>query len=47
MYFALQQNFQGDKVAKTKADQIEIPKSAQTERKRKEDEEITFQKRRN
>ncbi|HYJ64507.1 MAG TPA: translation initiation factor IF-2, partial [Parafilimonas sp.] len=44
MYFALQQNFQSDKVAKTKADQVEIPKSAQTERKRKEDEEITFKR---
>src|SRR5437868_9542175 len=44
MYFALQQNFQGDKVAKTKADQVEIPKSAQTEKRRKEDEEITCRK---
>ena len=44
MYFALQQNFQSDKVAKTKADQIEIPKSIQAERKRKEEEEITFRK---
>lgn len=44
MYFAALQNFQSDKVAKTKADQVEIPKSAQTERKRKEDEEITFRK---
>src|SRR4030095_12767515 len=44
MYHALQQNFQGDKVAKTKADLVEIPKSAQTEKKRKEDEEISFRK---
>ncbi len=44
MYSALQQNFQGDKVAKTKADQVEIPKSTQTERKRKEDEEIIFKR---
>ncbi|MBS1746602.1 MAG: translation initiation factor IF-2 [Bacteroidetes bacterium] len=44
MYGALQQNFQGDKVAKTKADQVEIPKSTQTERKRKEEEEIVFKK---
>lgn len=44
MYTALQQNFQGDKVAKTKADQVEIPKSTQTERKRKEDEEIIFKR---
>ncbi|MEO8711127.1 MAG: translation initiation factor IF-2 [Parafilimonas sp.] len=44
MYEALQQNFQGDKVAKTKADQIEIPKTVQAEKKRKEDEEITFKR---
>ena len=44
MYEALQQNFQSDKVAKTKADQVEIPKSAQTEKRRKEDEEITFRR---
>lgn len=44
MYHALQQNFQSDKVAKTKADQVEIPKSAQAERRRKEDEEITFRR---
>jgi len=44
MYFALQQNFQSDKVAKTKADQIEIPKSVQSERKKREEEEITFRK---
>ena len=43
MYRSLQQEFQGDKVAKTKADQIEIPKGATTERKRK-DEEIVFRK---
>ena len=42
MYRSLQQEFQGDKVAK-KADQIEIPKGATTERKRK-DEEIVFRK---
>jgi translation initiation factor IF-2 len=44
MYEALQHNFQGDKNAKTKADQIEIPKSVQAERRRKEEEEITFRK---
>ena len=44
MYEALQHNFQGDKNAKSKADQIEIPKSVQAERKRKEEEEITFRK---
>lgn len=39
-YFALQKEFQGDKLAKDKADKIEIPKSAgsqQTEKKKKED----------
>ena len=36
MYEALQRNFQGDKVAKTKADQVEIPKSIQVEKKRRE-----------
>ncbi len=44
MYQALQHNFQGDKVAKTKADQVEIPKNVQAERRRREDEEITFRK---
>lgn len=44
MYEALQHNFQGDKNAKSKADQIEIPKIVQAERKRKEEEEITFRK---
>jgi translation initiation factor IF-2 len=41
MYRALQQEFQSDKVAKTKADQVEIPKAAANEaRKRKEEEEL-------
>ncbi len=44
MYRALQQEFQSDKVAKTKADQIEIPKNVQGEKKRKDEEEITFRK---
>lgn len=43
MYRSLQQEFQGDKVAKNKADQIEIPKSAPVEKKRK-DEEIILKK---
>ena len=44
-YHALQTEFQGDKVAKNKADQIEIPKGAQGEAKKKKDEEeITFRK---
>ena len=43
MYRALQQEFQSDKVAKMKSDQLELPKAAQGEaRKKKEDEEITF-----
>lgn len=44
MYKALQQEFQSDKVAKNKADLIEIPKSVQTERKKKDEEEIIFRK---
>ncbi len=38
-YYALQAEFQGDKVAKNKADQVEIPKGAQSEGKKKKDEE--------
>ncbi len=46
MYRSLQQEFQSDKVAKNKADLIEIPKSQQTERKRRDEEEIlTFNRR--
>src|SRR3954449_6309425 len=45
MYRSLQQQFQGDKVAKTKADQIEIPKgAAPPERKKRDEEEIVFRK---
>ncbi len=44
MYNALQREFQSDKVAKNRADQIEIPKGSVVEKKRKEDEEITFKK---
>ncbi len=43
MYRALQQEFQSDKVAKNKADLIEIPKAA-GERKRREEEEIHFRR---
>ena len=44
-YYALQAEFQSDKVAKNKADQVEIPKGAQAENKKKKDEEeITFRK---
>ncbi|MDB5248745.1 MAG: translation initiation factor 2 [Segetibacter sp.] len=45
MYRSLQHQFQGDKVAKNKADLVEIPKGVQQEgRKKREDEEITFYK---
>ncbi len=44
-YYALQAEFQSDKVAKNKADQVEIPKGAQAEgKKKKDEEEITFRK---
>ncbi len=42
MYRSLQEEFQSDKVAKNKADQIEIPKGVTPERKRKDEEEIVF-----
>src|SRR3954452_4217845 len=46
MYRSLQHQFQGDKVAKNKADLVEIPKGVQPEgRKKREEEEITFNKR--
>ncbi len=45
MYRALQQEFQSDKAAKNKADQVEIPKgSAGEAKKKKEEEEIVFKK---
>jgi translation initiation factor IF-2 len=45
MYRSLQQEFQGDKAAKIKSDQVDLPKGAQAEaRKKKEDEEISFKK---
>src|SRR5919197_785019 len=47
MYRSLQQEFQSDKVAKTKADQIEIPKGATTERRKRDEEEISFKNNRN
>lgn len=44
-YLALQSEFQGDKVAKNKADQVEIPKSLAAEaRKKKEEEESAHKK---
>jgi translation initiation factor IF-2 len=42
-YYALQAEFQGDKVAKNKADQVEIPKGTAAEgKKKKDEEEISF-----
>ena len=47
MYRSLQQEFQSDKVAKMKSDQIDLPKGAAAEAKKKKDEEeVVFQKRR-
>jgi len=39
MYRALQMEFQGDKAAKMKSDQVDLPKGAQAEAKKKKDEE--------
>ena len=45
MYRALQQEFQSDKAAKMKSDQVDLPKGTQAEgRKKKEDEDISFGK---
>jgi translation initiation factor IF-2 len=45
MYRSLQLEFQGDKAAKMKSDQVDLPKGAQAEaKKKKEDEEINFRK---
>jgi translation initiation factor IF-2 len=45
MYRALQLEFQGDKAAKMKSDQVDLPKGSQAEaKKKKEDEEINFRK---
>ncbi len=45
MYRALQQEFQGDKAAKMKSDQVDLPKGAVSEaKKKKEEEEILFKK---
>lgn len=45
MYRALQQEFQSDKAAKMKSDQVDLPKGSQAEaKKKKEDEEINFKK---
>lgn len=45
MYRALQQEFQGDKAAKMKSDQVDLPKGAVADaKKKKEEEEILFKK---
>ncbi len=44
MYNALQREFQGDKVAKIKSDQIDLPKGSVQEKKKKEEEEVLFRK---
>jgi translation initiation factor IF-2 len=45
MYRSLQQEFQSDKAAKMKSDQLELPKAAAAEaKKKKEEEEISFKK---
>lgn len=45
MYRALQHEFQSDKVAKMKSDQVDLPKGTQAEtRKKKEEEEVSFRK---
>jgi translation initiation factor IF-2 len=45
MYRSLQQEFQGDKVAKIKSDQIDLPKGGSTEnRKKKDEEDLGFKK---
>src|SRR4029079_15973202 len=43
MYRSLQMEFQGDKAAKMKSDQVDLPKGAQAEAKKKKDEaEVLF-----
>jgi translation initiation factor IF-2 len=42
MYRALQQEFQGDKVAKQKSNQIDLPKGVTEARKKKEDEDLSI-----
>src|SRR5437868_15145511 len=44
MYRSLQQEFQGDKVAKLKSDQIDLPKGGPAEKKKKDEKEIIFRK---
>ncbi len=45
MYRSLQQEFSSDKAAKIKSNQVDLPKGALAEaKKKKEDEEISFKK---
>ena len=45
MYRALQQEFQSDKAAKLKSDQVDLPKGGVAEAKKKKDEEeVLFKK---
>jgi len=44
MYRCLQQEFQGDKVAKLKSNQIDLPKGSVETKKKKEEETIVFKK---
>lgn len=44
MYQALQHEFQGDKVAKLKSDQIDLPKGGLVDKKKKDEEDIVFKK---
>lgn len=44
MYYALQAEFQSDKVAKTKADQVEIPKPVIADIRKKKEDEIVIRK---
>jgi len=44
MYRSLQQEFQSDKVAKIKSDQIDLPKGSTEAKKKKEDEAVLFKK---
>src|SRR6185436_8600951 len=44
MYRSLQQEFAGDKVAKLKSDQIDLPKGSVEAKKKKEEETVIFKK---
>src|ERR1700748_877311 len=44
MYRSLQQEFQSDKVAKIKSDQIDLPKGSIEAKKKKEEETVLFKK---